>query len=79
MRKQGGYTAYELACGSVQSYETDFHKQQLYKEHTVYHVRVWSKFIDGRWIQDHWLTFERLSDARRAYARQFNLNVERAS
>lgn len=63
-------SAYSLACGHVQNKKIGADKVELYKEHNTYHVRRFSTFIDGRKIQEVWLCFEKLVDARRAFSRQ---------
>ena len=66
-------TAYNLSCGKVYELKTNFAKTELYKEHNVYHVRRFSKYIDGRWIQDAWFIFERLDNAKKCFSRQKDL------
>ena len=73
--KKGLLTAYAFACGYIQRYETKLGSVTLWREYGIYHVKRVSKFIDGfRTIQEAWLTFEKLTDARRAFKRQVDLS-----
>jgi hypothetical protein len=67
-------TDYQLSCGSVQFQDVGADHVELYKEHNVYHVRRFSRFVDGlRRVQECWLTLTTLTDARRAFKRQCDI------
>ena len=66
-------TDYNLSCGHIQIYKKPYAKIELYKEHSTYHVRSFSYFIDGRPIQDTWLVFDCLKSARKAFKRQIEI------
>lgn len=68
-------TAYQLACGHVQEIKKKTFKVELYKEHSVYHVRSFDYFIDGRLIQRTWLVFDTLVEARKAFKRQYDIGM----
>jgi len=68
-------SAYQLACGYVQERRIGREKIELYREHSTYHVRRIADFIDGiRTVQEAWLVFEKIVDARRAFARQCEIS-----
>ena len=66
-------TSYQLSCGYIERKTTSYGSVTLWREHSMYHVKRCSYFIDGRSIQDTWLCFERLKDAQRAYKRQTDI------
>ena len=67
-------TAYQLACGQFEEIKLYHGKVEIYKEHNCYHVRRFSYFIDGlRTIQESWLVFDTLKDARKAFRRQVSI------
>jgi hypothetical protein len=64
-------SAYQLACGYVQEKRIGADKIEIYREHGAYHVRRFSKFNNGfNTVQEAWLVFDKLIDARRAFSRQ---------
>lgn len=69
--KNGALSAYGLACGKIQLYDRKLGKAELYKEGGVYHTRVIIKGFEAQqWNKDDkkaWLSFEKLSDARKAF------------
>lgn len=62
LNKKGLPTAYGFACGYVQSLFDYPLKKELYKEHTIYHVRV---FNAG--LRVLWESFETLAEALKFY------------
>lgn len=60
--KNGNLTEYGFACGYVQSEQLGRNKKELYKEHNTYHVRMFRG--EERVI---WLSYEKLSEARKEY------------
>jgi hypothetical protein len=70
-------TAYNLACGCVQKTKIGADTIELYREHSTYHVRRFSAYVDGqRRVQEFWGVFETVKDARRAYNRQKQIAKE---
>jgi hypothetical protein len=57
-------TAYQLSCGYVQQHERNGICVTLWREHTVYHVRV-HDFNSHERIA--WYSFRTITPARRAY------------
>jgi hypothetical protein len=53
-------TAYEFACGAVQTVTIGEWRVQLYREHNVYHVRAY-RARDGK---QEWKSAHTLNDAR---------------
>lgn len=60
--KQNTPTAYGFACGYVQTEESNGNSKQLYKEHGVYHLRMFRG--SERVI---WLSYDKLEQARRDF------------
>ena len=66
-------SAYQLACGYIERKQLKHGAITFWHEHGIYHVKRTSYFIDGRPIQDTWLCFETIKDARKAYRRQCDI------
>ena len=71
--KSGGLTVYGLSCGYIERIGYDHGAVTMWREHEVYHVKRTSRFIDGRAIQEAWLVFNKVGDARRAYRHQVSI------
>ena len=70
-RKDGTLTAYALACGYVQKFESEISGEtvELYKD-GVYHVRGMAYHVDQRKKGDEpfeWLSFATLGEAYKHY------------
>jgi hypothetical protein len=72
--KNNELTDYGLSCGYIERKQDNYGQVTLFKEHAVFHVKRISYFVDGRPIQDAWLCFESIKDARRAFKRQCQLH-----
>lgn len=66
-------TKYKLACGQVFNKTIGADKIEIYMEHTAYHVRRFSRFIDGKLVKEAWLVFDTLKEAKQAYKRQIEI------
>lgn len=67
-------SAFQLSCGYVQERKIGADKVELYREHMAYHVRRFSDSVCGRRIQEAWLVFETVAEARRAFNRQVEIS-----
>lgn len=63
-------TDFQLSCGQVQQTKIKADKIELYKEHSIFHVRRFSDSICGRKVQEAWLCFKKIHEARKAFNRQ---------
>lgn len=68
-------TDYELSCGHIQQIKIGADRIELYKEYSVYHVRRFADFTDGRPIQEAWLTLDTIGEARKAFKRQVEIGT----
>lgn len=68
-----GFTQHELAFGKINQKIFGADKIELYREHNIYHVRRFSKSICGKLVQESWLSFERLNEAKKAFQRQCDI------
>lgn len=67
-------TDYTLSCGNVFKKTFGSNWVELYKEHNTFHVRRFSLFIDGySKVQDAWLCFDNLKEAKKCFNRQCDL------
>ena len=68
--KEGWLTPYGLACGYIEKenakHESDI-EVTLYKEHTVYHVRVHGLSSMRDRIVRIWVSFDTLTEARKHF------------
>ena len=63
-------SAYYLNCGHIQIKRIGAERVELYKEHGSYHVRRFCQFVDReKWIQENWLVFRNLKNARVCFKR----------
>lgn len=60
--KKGDLSAYSFACGYVQSDSKEGIEKELYKEHGIFHVRV---FENG--TRTKWESLYTLTEARKIY------------
>ena len=64
--KNGDLSLYSFCCGYVQKEEKDNMKKELFMEHSVFHVKVYS-LNDGFIDTIVWNTFHSLTEARKNY------------
>ena len=60
--KNGDLTDYALSCGYIQKKEIGNKIVKLFKEHTTYHITVIETGIKSKW-----LSFDKLTEARKEY------------
>ena len=64
--KSGFLSAYGFACGYIQKYSTDNFEVQLYREHSIYHLRF-IRITEFSRSVDFWQCFDNLNGAKKMY------------